>query len=108
MGKAATLDKLIELAIHLDIALDYAPAELDYFRPFLDRMADEGAVFVMKFDGRRPGNLPQRYAVLVSGGPLANDYLRRDSHSLEEALSHVVFEYAARVWGFGKLHLCEE
>ncbi|RKH15478.1 hypothetical protein D7V97_00365 [Corallococcus sp. CA053C] len=68
--------------------------------PLLERMREEGAVVVMKLDGERRGpddNGP--YTVVVSGSPLAGSYLKAEMHSLEEALSKVILEYAVRCWG---------
>jgi hypothetical protein len=73
---------------------------VDPVLPLLERMREEGAVVMVKWDGERtaPGNTGGPYTVLVSGARLAGEYLRADTHSLEEALARVLFEYAVRYW----------
>jgi hypothetical protein len=70
--------------------------------PLIERIREEGAIFVIKLDGERarPGdNGP--YTVLCSGGPLKPDeFLRGDFHSLEAGLSRILLGYGERVWSF--------
>ncbi|WP_083682439.1 hypothetical protein [Archangium sp. Cb G35] len=72
---------------------------VDPVLPLLERMRQEGAVVLVKWDGERtaPGDSGP-YSVLVSGARLAGELLRADTHSLEEALARVIFEYALRYW----------
>jgi hypothetical protein len=72
---------------------------LDPVLPLLERMRQEGAVVLVKWDGERtaPGDSGP-YTVLVSGARLAGEPLRADTHSLEEALARVIFGYALRYW----------
>ncbi|WP_052519327.1 hypothetical protein [Archangium violaceum] len=72
---------------------------VDPVLPLLERMRQEGAVVLVKWDGERtaPGDSGP-YTVLVSGARLAGELLRADTHSLEEALARVIFEYALRYW----------
>lgn len=64
-----------------------------------ETMAKEGAVVLIKIDGERkqPGD-NGRYTVLVSGGPLGDDYFRKDTHTLEEGLSEAILYYAGKCW----------
>ncbi|WPB72897.1 hypothetical protein KYC5002_28020 [Archangium violaceum] len=72
---------------------------VDPVLPLLERMRQEGAVVLVKWDGERtaPGDSGP-YTVLVSGARLAGETLRADTHSLEEALARVIFGYALRYW----------
>jgi hypothetical protein len=72
---------------------------VDPVLPLLERMRQEGAVVVVKWDGERtaPGDSGP-YTVLVSGARLEGEPLRADTHSLEEALARVIFAYALRYW----------
>ena len=76
------------------------PAEdwsgVDPVLPLLERMRQDGAVVLLKWDGERR---TQPYTVVAAGPPLAGDTLRTDAASLEDALAKVLLEYAARAWG---------
>jgi hypothetical protein len=72
---------------------------LDAVLPLLERMRNDGAIVLVKWDGeRRPeaGELP--YTAVVQGGPLGDQPYRTDATSLEEALCAIVGDYAERVW----------
>ncbi|MCP4109673.1 MAG: hypothetical protein GY749_29835 [Desulfobacteraceae bacterium] len=76
---------------------------IDAVLPILEKMKDEGAVIVVKFDGQRTGegdNGP--YTIVVSGQPLGDDFIRIDSEKLEDGLSHVIVEYSEKCWDVQK------
>ncbi|NBD12868.1 hypothetical protein [Corallococcus silvisoli] len=80
-----------------------SPAEdwvgIDPVLPLLERMRQEGAVVVMKLDGeRRSAEDNGPYTVVVSGVPLAGDYLKAETRSIEEALTRVILDDASRCW----------
>jgi hypothetical protein len=65
----------------------------------LEEMATEGATVVIKIDGQRNGPDDNgRYTVLVSGGPLGEDFFRRDSQVLEDGLAEAIVYYAEKCW----------
>src|SRR5688572_5147245 len=66
----------------------------------LEEMGNEGATVVIKIDGQRTG--PEdtgRYTVIVSGGPLGEDFFRLDTPVLEEGLAKAILYYARKCWG---------
>jgi len=69
--------------------------------PLIERVREEGAVFLIKLDGVRtePGD-GGPYTVLCSGGQLGEDYLRGDFHSLEAGLASVLIGYGERACSF--------
>lgn len=68
----------------------------------LEEMAAEGATVVIKIDGQRCGPDDNgRYTVLVSGGPLGEDFFRLDTSVLEEGLAKAIMHYAERCWTKG-------
>jgi hypothetical protein len=65
----------------------------------LEEMAAEGATVVIKIDGQRNGPDDNgRYTVLVSGGPLGEDFFRRDTPVLEDGIAEAIVHYAERCW----------
>lgn len=65
----------------------------------LEAMAAEGATVVIKIDGQRNGPDDNgRYTVLVSGGPLGEDFFRRDTPVLEDGVAEAIIYYAERCW----------
>ena len=65
----------------------------------LEEMAAEGATVVIKIDGQRNGPDDNgRYTVLVSGGPLGEDFFRRDTPVLEDGVAEAIVYYAERCW----------
>ena len=81
-----------------------APVPLDWSGcdavwPALEAMAADGAVVVVKIDGERRGEDDTgRYTVLVSGGPLGEEFFRTDTPILEEGLAQAILHYAERCW----------
>lgn len=64
-----------------------------------EEMSREGATVVIKIDGQRTGTEDNgRYTVLVSGGPLGENFFRLDTPVLEEGLAKAVLFYAERRW----------
>jgi hypothetical protein len=65
----------------------------------LGAMAKEGAVVLIKIDGERIHPADRgKYTVLISGGPLGDDYFRKDTDILEEGLSEAIVYYAEKCW----------
>lgn len=72
---------------------------IDYFLPFIEKMKNEGAVVVIKFDGERTKiDDSGSYTVLVSGQVLNGDFIRTDSDSLKSALVYVIGNYGEKFW----------
>ena len=72
---------------------------LDTVWPIVERLSEEGGVFVLKLDGERSASDAEpRFTVLVSGTHLARPF-RCDSNSLEHAIASVLADYAADQWG---------
>src|SRR5687768_9120501 len=64
-----------------------------------EEMAKEGAVVVVKIDGQRTSEDDTgKYTVLVSGGPLGEDFFRADTHVLEEGLARAILHFAQKCW----------
>jgi hypothetical protein len=63
----------------------------------LDAIAQDGAVAVMKIDGKRPRD--QRYTVVVSGGRLGSEFFHRDGDNLQSLLADAANFYAASIRG---------
>lgn len=89
------VDALSLICSELSIEPGQEWSSIESVWPILERMRSEGAVVVVKLDGERT---QKPYTVLVSGEGLQGDWIRRDSDSLNTALSGVVIEYAERVW----------
>jgi hypothetical protein len=72
---------------------------VDDFLPLLERMRAEGAVVVLKLDGKRtgPDDSPP-YTVVISGGGLADDFVTVEGASVQDALARATLEYAERAW----------
>lgn len=68
---------------------------LDDFLPFLEKMRQEEAVVLIKFDGERKSN---PYTAAVTGAVMGEDFFRTDSRSLTDALTRVVIHYARVKW----------
>ena len=67
--------------------------------PILEQMALEGAVVVVKIDGQRTSEDDNgRYTVVVSGGPLEDDFFHTDTATLEEGIAKAILFYAERCW----------
>lgn len=59
-------------------------------------MAQEGATIVVKADGQRAKTA--MFTVVVSGGPLREEYFHKDSPDLGSLLEESVRFYGERVW----------
>ncbi|PTL79148.1 hypothetical protein [Vitiosangium sp. GDMCC 1.1324] len=72
---------------------------LDAVLPLIERMRQDGAVVMVKWDGERkaPGDAPP-YTVLASVPGRANMSFRADLPVLEDALARVIVEYAVKAW----------
>jgi len=72
---------------------------LDAVMPLLEKMRSERAVVILKFDGERVGDEDNGpYTAMVQGGLLGDYFPRTDSHSIEEAVSYIIIEYAKNCW----------
>ena len=68
--------------------------------PVLEEMANQGSTVVVKIDGERRGEDDNgRYTVVVSGGPLGENFFRMDVSNLEEGLAKAILHFARAVWG---------
>lgn len=66
----------------------------------LEKITNSGSTIVIKLDGQRTGPTDSgRYTVVLSGGPLGEDYFRLDTSSLEEGLAKAILFYARKCWG---------
>ena len=73
---------------------------LDVTLPLLERIREDGAVIVIKLDGERTGpDDTGPYTVIASGKPLGDKLIRTDARTIEEALCHLIGNYADHVWG---------
>jgi len=66
--------------------------------PAFERMADEGAVIVIKIDGLRGSSDTGKYTVVINGGPLGEDFFRLDTSNLDEGLALGILFYSSRCW----------
>lgn len=73
---------------------------VDAVLPIIEAMRKEGAVVLLKFDGARVDSEAGPYTVLVSGGPLGDEFFRVDCQVLEDGLAKVITSYARRCWGY--------
>src|SRR6516225_2630072 len=64
--------------------------------PLLEAIRSDGAIVVIKLDGTPQA--PQPYVVIVSSGPLHEDYVKSTAPDLEQALSSAIVNYARRCW----------
>jgi len=74
---------------------------VDIVWPLLEKIRQEGSVFILKVDGERIGqhaNGP--FTTAITGGPLQEEGIRIDCHRLEDALAYSIVEFARKVWGF--------
>ena len=68
---------------------------VDVFLPLLERMKQEGAVVLLKWDGERSTN----YYTALASKPKDEEFFRLDGPSAEVVLASVVVSYARRYWG---------
>ena len=67
----------------------------------LERMREEGAVVLIKLDGERVGGSAHPYTLMVSGGPLGDDFFRLDCKSIDEGLCYIIGNYSEVAWPSG-------
>ncbi len=66
----------------------------------LEEMANSGCTVVIKIDGQRKEPEDRgRYTVVLSGGPLGEDFFRLDTAILEEGLAKAILYFARKCWG---------
>ncbi|AGA28263.1 hypothetical protein [Singulisphaera acidiphila] len=71
----------------------------DAIWPALEEMANEGSTVLVKIDGERVGEDDNgRYTVVVSGGPLGENYFHMDATTLEEGLAKAIPHFAQARW----------
>lgn len=72
---------------------------MDAVLPLLERMRQDGAVVMVKWDGERkaPGDAPP-YTVLASVPGRPELFFRADLPVLEDALARILVEYAVKIW----------
>ena len=93
------VDRLQGIASKLGLQLPERWHGVDVLMPLIDRIRDDGSVFIIKFDGERiHEDDTGQFTVLVSGKQLVDDPIRVDSNTLEEALSFALVKYAEKVW----------
>lgn len=71
---------------------------VDVYLPILDRIRQEGAVFLLKWDGERSNN---QYTALAKR-PQDEEFFRLDGPTIEAVLSRVVLDYAHHYWNLPK------
>jgi|688.fasta_scaffold404044_2 hypothetical protein len=93
------LNRLQEVASKLGLELPVQWQGVDAVMPLIDRIRNDGSVFIIKFDGQRTHEDDTgQITVLVSGESLGDDPIRVDSVTLEGGLSFALVKYAERVW----------
>jgi hypothetical protein len=99
MTDPETARRLSELAARVGHTPRRSWAGPEDFWPLLERMREEGAVVVVKLDGQRTGEDDTgAYTVVISGGPLGDDYVRAERDDIADALSEAVVEYGRAAW----------
>ncbi len=73
---------------------------VDVFLPFVERMKEDGAVVLLKFDGQRTAQEDTGpYTAIVSSPAITQGgFIRTDAETIEQALLYVIENYAAEVW----------
>src|SRR5690349_8238510 len=90
------------VARHLGLAPISAEWQgIDAVLPIIEKMRADGAVVLIKFDGERrdPADAGP-FTLAVIGKVMGEAPLRRDAHSLEDALGDIILEYARRFWSY--------
>jgi len=59
----------------------------------------DGGIFIIKVDGERMNDedIPNN-SVIISGGLLQENYIRKDDDDLEKAVFEAVCEYEEKIW----------
>lgn len=70
----------------------------DAIFPLLEMMRAQGATVLIKLDGERTGEDAKPYTVMVSGGPLGDDFFRTDTAALDDGLCYIIGSYSAVAW----------
>ena len=84
------IDYLIEVSYVLDIDLNDSSSEsVNFYLPFIEKIREMGANFVITFDGGREDSL-NKYNVLAFGGFLGEDVIATDCSSLQEGISLIL------------------
>ena len=86
-------------AEQLGVEISTAWTGIDSVLPLLERMREDGAIVLLKWDGeRRPAMDEGPYTAIVQGMPLGDDFFRTDAATLDAALCYVIGHYWERVW----------
>lgn len=67
--------------------------------PALEEIANAGSTVVVKIDGQRNQEDDNgRYTIVISGGPLGEEFFRLDSRALEEGLAKAIVYFGQKCW----------
>jgi hypothetical protein len=99
MDDSSFLIELDRIAKRCGVSLPDGWHGCDQVWPIVDRIRDDGGVFVIKVDGQRSGPNACPYSVIVSGGGLYGDYVSTESEVLEVGLAKAIVGYATKAWG---------
>ena len=92
-----SIEYLIEVSYLLDIELnDYSPESFDFYLPFIEKIRELGANFVITFDGGREKSI-NKYNVLAFGGFLGDDAIATDCSSLPDGVLMILKKCFERV-----------
>jgi hypothetical protein len=94
---SSTIDSIYKLAERIDLTFE-DNGDVDPFLPFFERIAAEGGVVVVKWDGKRGADDGGKYTVIISNGKLGEDYARADGSSLKDTIASGVVQYGSRAW----------
>ena len=90
------------------LKLDNIPIDwsgVDFLLPIIEKIKEDGAIFIIKFDGERSNiNDNGAYSVLIFGKPLGDLSINTDAETLDEGLTFVICKYAQTVWN---IHLID-
>ncbi|WP_027708442.1 hypothetical protein [Zooshikella ganghwensis] len=95
-----TKNDIIKIASNLGIScIDDNWTGIDSILPLIEKIREDGAIFIIKFDGER--NDPSdngKYSFLIFGRPLNDINIKTDANTLDEGLIYVIGKYADTVW----------
>jgi len=70
---------------------------LERLPEILDHLGQLGLTCIVKIDGERSVAGERPWTVLVSGGPLQSDYVRREGNDLQSCFGNVLAELERRL-----------
>lgn len=89
------IDDLQTIAKKAQVAATVIDEAWSLLVPILEQVKADRATIVVKADGERQKNV---YTVVVSGGPLGEDFFRTETDDLSAGIAKVVAQYAAQCW----------